>query len=387
MLCERIALSLLPNALEYVGAEAKGIEIMAKKGELFVFLLKDLSLPQLHILKQELLSAGGDLATPKTAILGKDLSYRALLIATKSQLEYVIQKCKIQPFNLKHLAKILTSHITKQQKISPCIMPIINLTPDSFYPDSRHTAKEAINTIQSLIEQGAQLIDIGAASSRPNSELVNAATEIERLKEVCHFIKTNNLAKHTKFSIDTYNAKTAAYALANGFCMVNDVSALGDKTMLDVVSDFGADFVLMHTKGTPKTMEQFTRYTHLLNEVEHFFEQKLALLQKHNVGEIILDIGFGFAKNTPQNLALVQNLAHFKHFGKRILVGASLKRTIGELTQNPQPESRLSGTISLHLLALHNGADIIRAHHFKEHNDMLNIYKALSLPTLSLENL
>ena len=390
MLCARIEPRFLHAVLESIGADRTGKKIMRKKGEILLFLLRDLSLPQLHILKQELLSVGGDLATPKEAILCKKPSYNALIIATKSQLERVIAKCKIQPFGLKLLSQILRDHLRHSTEStmdshqssrldSPIIMPIINLTPDSFYAPSRHDSARAIESITTLIEQGATLIDIGAASARPGSALLDSATEIARLREVCKFIKHENLHKRAQFSIDTYNAKTAAFALESGFSLINDVSALGDSGMIDVIRDFHADVILMHTRGTPENMSTLTDYAHLISEIDEFFARKLELLESNNAGEVILDIGFGFAKNTAQNLALIQHLAHFKHFGKRLLVGASQKSSIGEILGDPDRE-RLSGTLSLHLLALQAGADIIRAHHFAEHCDMLKVFLSFSTP-------
>ena len=395
MHCTRIAPEFLHAALDFIGCDKSGAHIMGKKGEIWLFYLQDLRPEQLHILKQELLSVGGDLATPREAILSQNPPYNALLIATKSQLERVIAKCKIQPFGLKLLSQILRNHLrhtiesTPQSSTestmdshqssrldSPIIMPIINLTPDSFYAPSRHDSARAIESITALIEQGATLIDIGAASSRPGSALLDSATEIARLREVCEFIKHENLHKRAQFSIDTYNAKTAAFALESGFSLINDVSALGDSGMIDVIRDFHADVILMHTRGTPENMSTLTDYAHLISEIDEFFTRKLELLESNNAGEVILDIGFGFAKNTAQNLALIQHLAHFKHFGKRLLVGASQKRSIGEILGDPDRE-RLSGTLSLHLLALQAGADIIRAHHFAEHCDMLKIFRAI----------
>lgn len=433
MRCTRIAPAFLHPALESIGCDNSGAHIMGKKGEILLFLLRDLRPEQLHILKQELISVGGDLATPREAILGKNAPYSALVIATKSQLERVIAKCKSQPFGLKALSQLLRDHLrhdmdsrldsrvasliesnylkstcldsgrlkstpkgscpesnakssAAESKNSPLIMPIINLTPDSFYAPSRHTSARAIESIATLIEQGAELIDIGAASSRPGSALLDSATEIARLRDVCEFIKCENLKSRACFSIDTYNAKTAAFALEAGFSIINDVSALHDPSMIDVVRDFGADVILMHTRGTPENMSQLTDYAHLISEIDEFFASKLELLESNNAGEVILDIGFGFAKNTAQNLALIQHLAHFKHFGKRLLVGASQKRSIGEILGDPDRE-RLSGTLALHLLALQAGADIIRAHHFAEHRDMLLVFQALRKMSLALHEI
>ena len=378
---ERVNIDLLPKWLSKIGAEKMGKKIMQKKGEMLAFSLQDLSLPALNILKQEALSAGGDLATPREAILGGQKLYNALLIATHTQLEKIIYKCKIQPFGLGQIAKKLQSHLFPtclfpKYSLNKIIMPIINITPDSFYADSRHSSKKAIESIIALIDSGATLIDIGAASSRPGSELIKPNDEKKRLQEVCEFIKRENLAKKASFSIDTYNAEVADFALKHDFVMINDVSGIKSKKMLEVIAHYRAQVVLMHTKGTPKDMANLSKYTHLISEVDEFFERKIDKLEAHKASRIVLDIGFGFAKTHDQNLALIQNLEHFKHFGYEILVGASRKSTIGAITNRQSPSERLSGSLALHLLALQNGADIIRTHDFIEHIDMLKIFNA-----------
>lgn len=378
VILERVNIDLLPKWLGKIGAEKMGAKIMQKKGEVLAFSLQDLSLPALNILKQEALSAGGDLATPREAILGGQKVYNALLIATQTQLEKIIYKCKIQPFGLKQIAKKLQSHLATKSNQNKIIMPIINITPDSFYADSRHSSKKAIESIISLIDSGATLIDIGAASSRPGSELINPSEEKKRLQEVCEFIKRENLAKKVSFSIDTYNAEVADFALKHDFVMINDVSGIKSKKMLEVIAHYRAQVVLMHTKGTPKDMANLSKYTHLISEVDEFFTRKICELEAHKASRIVLDIGFGFAKTHTQNLALIQNLAHFKHFGYEILVGASRKSTIGAITSKQSPSERLSGSLALHLLALQNGADIIRTHDFAEHIDMLKILNAFN---------
>lgn len=377
---ERVNIDLLPKWLSKIGTEKMGAKIMQKKGKVLAFSLQDLSLPALNILKQEALSAGGDLATPREAILGEQKLYNALLIATHTQLEKIIYKCKIQPFGLKQIAKKLQLHLATKSSQNKIIMPIINITPDSFYADSRHSSKKAIESIIALIDSGATLIDIGAASSRPGSELINPSEEKKRLKEVCEFIKKENLAKKASFSIDTYNAEVADFALKHDFVMINDVSGIKSKKMLEVVAHYHAQVVLMHTKGTPKDMANLSEYTHLISEVDEFFAHKIDELESHKASRIVLDIGFGFAfgKNHSQNLALIQNLAHFKHFGYEILVGASRKSTVGAITDRQSPSERLSGSLALHLLALQNGADIIRTHDFAEHIDMLKILGAFN---------
>ncbi|PAF52638.1 dihydropteroate synthase [Helicobacter sp. 13S00477-4] len=368
----------LKIAMENIGTDKYGQKIMSKKGEILIFEIKNLSLSATMILKQEALSAGGDFATPKECILAKENFYDGILIGTSLQLEKIINKCKIQPFGLKILADKIYPYLKKKKYFSnlPNLMVIVNVTPDSFFEDSRHTTKSAIERIYTLLQKGIKLIDIGAASSRPGSDLINSTEEIKRLEEIAKEIYTHNLFNKAIFSIDTYNPQTADFALSRGFKMINDVSGFENPQMTEIAQKYQPYVVLMHTKGTPKTMTKLTNYKNLFEEMDIFFNQKIKMLEDINIKNIILDIGFGFAKNKDQNLSLIKNLDHFSYFGYPLLVGASRKQTIGLLTQR-DVANRLAGTLSIHLFALQNGANILRIHDEDEHLDMIKIYEAL----------
>lgn len=378
MFLKRIHPDSLKQAIKNIGSDLQGQKIMDKKGEIILFEVKHLSLSGAMILKQEALSAGGDFATPRECILAKKPYYDGILIATRTQLEKIILKCKMQPFGLKELANTISIHL-KNEHLSwdfPKIMAILNITPDSFFTGSRHTPKSAIERIYNLIEKGVEIIDVGAASSKPGSDLIDFAEEKRRLEAVVKEIYAQNLFKKATFSIDTYNPQTADFALANGFKIINDISGYHHPDMAKITAQYRAIAVLMHSKGTPKTMQQLTDYSDLFEELETFFEQKIKWLKSFGIEDIILDIGFGFAKNQDQNLSLIKHLKHFSHFGYPILVGASRKNTIGILTQR-EVQDRLAGTLALHLIALQNGANILRVHDVDEHLDILKIYQAL----------
>ncbi|MCX2716243.1 dihydropteroate synthase [Helicobacter sp. MIT 21-1697] len=375
MRVQRIHPQSIPQKIQAIGTDSMGKKIMNKKAQMLSFEISGLSFEAVHILKQEALSAGGDCATPKETITHKG-EHIALLIATRAQLEKIIAKLSMQPFGLKALKNILQQHL-KTHSIAPSIMAIINATPDSFYEYSRVEGKNALKRIDTLLEKEVDIIDIGAASSRPGSELIESNEEIARLKPIAEYIATHKLYEKVCFSIDTYNPQTADYALSNGFKMINDVSGFSNGQMIQVAAQYNARVVLMHTKGIPKTMQSLTHnYTHLFNDIDCFFEHKIALLNDAGITDIILDVGFGFAKDTLQNLALIKDLAHFLHFGFPLLIGASRKNTIGEITGR-DTQNRLSGTLALHLFALQNGASILRTHDEDEHIDMLKIYKAM----------
>ncbi|WP_334087393.1 dihydropteroate synthase [Helicobacter typhlonius] len=369
--------SILDN-IKSIGADSMGQKIMGKKAQMLGFEIKDLGFEAMNILKQEALSVGAECATPKECITHKG-EHIALLFGTRSNIEKILPKLAMQPFGLKALKKALESHLYASQRIAhqQTIMAIINVTPDSFYENSRKDAQGAIDRIHTLIQKEVGIIDIGAASSRPGSELIDTDVEIERLTPVIEHIATNKLYEKIDFSIDTYNAKTAEYALSHGFKIINDVSGLSESQMIEVAAQYNARVVLMHTKGTPKQMQSLTHtYKNLFDDIDTFFAEKITALGQAGVKDLIIDIGFGFAKDETQNIALIKHLSHFQHFGLPLLVGASRKTTIGKITGR-ETKDRLAGTLAMHLYALQNGANILRIHDEDSHIDMLKIYKAM----------
>ena len=265
------------NALKRVGAEKMGEKIMSQKIEMLYFEVSDLSYIASAILKQEALSVGAEYASPKEQILYKGKKI-GLLFGSKTNLARLSQKLTKQSFDLKQLAKTLQSHLkpkvfcTLKDILSPIqnlaqdsaqervqgstlsenlkkqacqnIMAIINVTPDSFYEGSRKDAQQTIKRVYELLNLGVKFIDIGAASSRPGSEIIESSVEIARLKEICAEIKSQNLYKHALFSIDTYNPQTAAFALDSHFSIINDVSGFKHKDMAKINASFGATALL-----------------------------------------------------------------------------------------------------------------------------------------------
>lgn len=395
-----------------------------KKSQIFTFKISELKLSAALILKQEALSVGGDFITSKDLILARKEHYCGILIATQNELEKLIAKCRIQPFGLKKLAFILKEHLDyggfdsmsdssdfvdsskfvessdfsskgdsatdssdsadsskvdssdftaiKKAKI-PQIMGIINITEDSFYADSRITNIDKIlQVIESMIESKVAIIDIGGASSRPDSTRVESSEELGRLKAPLKAIYEANLTQKAIFSIDSYNYECVKYAIECGFSIINDIEGLRDMRLAELAKESGSKIVLMHNSWL------YPHSGNIIRSVDEFFTKRVESLLNLGIKreQIILDVGFGFGKNSGENLALVRNLAHFKHFGCSMLMGASMKRTIGEVVDRGVNE-RLFGTLALHQIALDNGADIIRCHDFKAHSDMLKMWLAL----------
>lgn len=352
-----------------------------KKAQIFTFKISDLPLSSALILKQEAISVGGDFITSKELILGQEKPYCGILIATQNQLERLIEKCKIQPFGLKKLAVVLMEHLVDfkhcdsnviQQKI-PQIMGIINITEDSFYADSRITNIDKIlQKIEAMIENDVAIIDIGAASSRPDSKRVECSEELGRLREPLKAIYDAGFTKKAIFSLDSYHYECVKFAFECGFSIINDIEGFCDVRLAELAKNSDKKIVLMHNSWL------YPHSENIIKSVDDFFTQRLESLLNMGIKkeQIILDVGFGFGKNSVENLTLVRNLAHFKHFACDMLMGASMKRTIGEVT-NKETQERLFGTLALHQIALDNGADIIRCHDFKAHIDMLKIWLAL----------
>ena len=385
----------IKSALENIAATRFARDRARKKGRILRFEISDLGVSAALILKQEAISVGGDFIAPKELILGADKRYCGILVATEQQLERIIEKCKIQPFGLKKVGEILKAHLdgadfardsadsikdsaldsTLDSANSPKIMGIINITDDSFFAESRmKNIDEILQKIEAMIAQGVEIIDIGAASTRPDSTEVPPEVELARLKEPLCEIFNANLTQKATFSLDSYNFKCAEFALNKGFHIINDVYGLRDVRLAELVKNSDKKIVLMHNSWIFPHSD-----ADIIRVVDDFFTQKLEMLGDLGVKreQVILDVGFGFGKNSAENLRLTQNLRHFKHFGCEILMGASMKRTIGEIT-GKDTDKRLFGTLALHQIALNNGADIIRCHDFGAHIDMLKMWMALN---------
>jgi dihydropteroate synthase len=364
-------------ALKILGVERGGVSIMAKKMELFYFFIKDLKTPAANILKQDALSIGADLAVPGGVILCEKPTYDCILIGTKKHMEILSKKELAQPFGLKTLANELKKFLSL--KTFPVqIMGVINANDDSFFEGSRFVAEDAIIQIEKMIHDGANIIDIGAVSSRPGAAEVGEREELKRIKPICDMIKELKLNEKVIFSIDSYTPSVVEYALDSGFTIVNDITGASDENIIKLALKKNAKLCIMHMKGTPQTMQVNPKYDDVMVEVSDFFEERIATCENLGLGRenIVLDVGLGFGKTLEHNLRLIKNLNHFKHFGCELLIGASRKSMIDKIISSPT-EERLPGTLAIHLKAVENGASIVRCHDVAEHKQALAVLNAL----------
>ncbi len=350
---------------------------MEKKGELFIFKIEALDLKASLILKQDALSLGGDFALAKDAILLKNPYLTGILILNRKQLELLVKKEKAQPFGLKKLSALLESHLKAPRFQEVRIMGVINANSDSFYEKSRFTGQKAIEKMAQMAEEGADIIDIGAVSSAPNTDFVSEEEELARLKEIFAAIAKSNITQKCRLSIDTFRAKVAEEALACGFHIINDITGLSDIALGEAVAKHDAELVIMHMQGTPKTMQQNPYYDDVIDEVDAFFAQRIERAKNLGIQNIVLDVGVGFGKRLEDNIRLIRHLRHFSRFGYELLVGASRKSMIDKISP-ALPSERLGGTLAIHLESIKNGATLIRCHDVKEHKQALLLQKALS---------
>ena len=257
----------------------------------------------------------------------------------------------------------------------PLVMGILNITDDSFYPESRVQNMEAIkNKATQMMNEGADIIDIGAQSTRPGSRRILAEDELEKLIPAIEML--TNLFPGIIISIDTYHAIVAKESVSAGAAMVNDISAGEmDKNMLATVASLEVPYICMHMKGVPETMQQQAYYNDVTKEVLDFFIKKTEECRLAGINDVIIDPGFGFGKSISQNLSLLKNLPVFKMLDKPILAGLSRKSTIYKTLQIPVEDS-LNGTTVLHTIGLQHGASILRVHDVKEAKEAITLWEA-----------
>jgi len=260
---------------------------------------------------------------------------------------------------------------------APKVMGILNVTPDSFFDGGKYKDEKSIlNQVETMLKNGATFIDIGGYSSRPGADDVSEDEELNRVIPVIEII-----LKHfpeTLISVDTFRSEVAKKSIEAGAALINDISAgKGDDKMLSTIGQLGVPYIMMHMKGNPKTMQQHAKYEDVVKEVISYFAERIAAAHAEKINDIIIDPGFGFAKNAIQNYELLNNLALLKVLDKSILAGVSRKSMIYK-TLNTTPDRALNGTTALHMVALQKGASILRVHDVNEAMECITLYNQLT---------
>jgi len=262
---------------------------------------------------------------------------------------------------------------------APQIMGVLNVTPDSFSDGGEYYADvdKSLHTIESMISDGADIIDIGGESTRPGAKEVDITEEINRVMPVLE--KAIPRFLDTQFSVDTRKYEVAKQALDVGAHIINDVSGLQmEPRLADLCATYDASLIIMHSQGTPETMQDNPKYNNLTGEIKDFLKKQADFAKSHDVQHIIVDPGFGFGKTVEHNLKLITELQTFKELGYPVMMGASRKSTIGYILGGRAIDQRLTGTICMHYHALLNGADILRVHDIREAKDSILVYNVLN---------
>jgi dihydropteroate synthase len=256
----------------------------------------------------------------------------------------------------------------------PLIMGILNITPDSFYSNSRFTNKKNIlHAAEKMLKEGAFALDVGGYSSRPGATDIPEDEELKRVIPVIEELVST--FPEAVISVDTFRAKIAEMAIETGASIINDISGGElDPYMWDVAARHRVPYILMHMRGTPQTMKQKTDYHNLFKEITVYFNRKIHHLKNKGVSDIILDPGFGFAKTIGQNYELLTNLSYFNILGFPLMAGLSRKSMIYRILK-VDSEAALNGTTVINTLALLNKASILRVHDVNEAREIVNILK------------
>jgi len=381
-----------------IGVDPYGIKIMLPKAVSYLVHMNSVSNITANILKQEMLSLGADVAVSRNALTGKAKKTDCLLMGNLAQMLKLRHKLNKQPFGLTKISLDLMNVLKNYQlekfnfavpgfKINlgsrAYIMGIVNITPDSFSGDGllaksklKSQNSKILSFVEKIIQDGADVIDIGGESSRPGAKPVSVKEESNRIIPAIKAIKKRF---NIPISVDTYKAQVAKKALDNGACIVNDISGLRDNKMANLIAKYNAGVVIMHMRGMPFDMQKKTRYVSLIDEVMLYLSNALEVAKGAGIksNKIIIDPGIGFGKTMEHNLEVLKRLKEFKVLGKPIMVGPSRKAFIGKIL-NKAPQERVFGTVSACVLALKNGANLVRVHDVKEVKQALRIFDAVN---------
>jgi dihydropteroate synthase len=258
----------------------------------------------------------------------------------------------------------------------PVIMGILNTTPDSFYKGSRlSNLDEVLERAEQMLAEGATILDIGGVSSRPGASDVSLEEELRRVIPVVEAISRHY--PEALLSVDTFRAEVAKQAIDAGIHLVNDISASSiDEALFDVIANAKVPYILMHMQGTPKCMQQEPQYDDFLVNIMDFFIKKIGILRDKGIQDIILDVGFGFGKTIAHNYELLNNMHVYQNLDLPLMAGISRKSMIWKVLGNSSEEA-LNGTTALHMVALQQGAKMLRVHDVKEAAQTIKIWQQL----------
>lgn len=361
--------------LENIGFDKSYREQASSKFKYKNLKIYALTIPQANILKQTALSVGADCATHRETITAKVDSSDCILCGSLAQLNKISEKLKHQPFGLKVLGEKIQEFIKMEKGSETKIVGILNLTVDSFSDGGAFLElKNAKAHVRQLIEDGVDVIDIGAESTKPYSKPVSDDVQLARILPVLEFIKAEDI--RIPISIDTRSAKVAKACIEAGASIINDVSGFEyDREMVDVIARAGVKVVIQHSQGSPETMQDNPSYESLIDDIYLHLLSKIELAISKGVkkNNIIIDAGIGFGKSRKDNFEIIRRIEEFYGLGCEVMLGVSRK----SLLNMPEAENDLKDifTVALNALAVENRVDYIRVHNVKLHKQLISILK------------
>lgn len=387
----------LAEALKALGADMRSLPFFDNRREIRSVYITDVDVRAANVIKQEMLSRGGDAAVHAHAVDCGVTESDVILFGTVKQISFLADKLETMPWwgfpdTVKVLREALASFSKKPATIDlpsgsslafggrTLLMSIINLSDDSLHSESRTYGNVDVAVARAVehAKDGADILDLGAESTRPGAARISESEEIGRIMPVIREIR--KILPLMPISVDTTREKVAKTALEAGADIINDISGLTfEPGIARAVADHNAMLVIMHMRGTPETMGSMCIYSNLLKEINDFFDEKIRTAISSGVdrAKIILDPGVGFAKDYSQNLFLLRHLESFRIHSKPILIGASRKGSVGKATDSPDTAGRLEGTLAVSALCAWAGVDIIRVHDTKENKKAVMMAEAI----------
>ena len=364
----------IEKELEFIGFDKSYRHKAKNKFEYKNFKIFDLTVAQANIIKQTALSIGADCATHREVITGKIEKSSCILGGSISQLEKIAQKLQAQPFGLKILGEIIQEKCNTTYPQKTKIMGILNLTTNSFSDGGNYIETDkAIEHLNKLLKDGADIIDIGAESTKPYSQEVSADAQLEKLLPILNHIKNNNIK--TTISIDTRNAIVAEKCIELGANIINDVSGFEhDEHMAETLAKYpDVKIIIQHSQGSPETMQNNPQYENLMDEIYVSLKQKIdyALLKGIKKENIIIDAGIGFGKTKEHNFEIIKRWQELKTLNYPILLGLSRKSLLG-MSEASNDEKDIY-TLALNSILINQNIDYIRVHNVEVHKKLQNI--------------
>ncbi len=382
----------LVRYLRNSGVDDRGIEIISRKSSNLIFRVDNVPPAAANIIKQQLLSMGQEAAVHRDIISGRPENSQVYIIIDERKAGELPGRFSGQPFGLPRLGeevqRLASAYCSPPERVSlgeghlslldpPLVMGILNITPDSFSDGGIYLEPgEAMERALAMVEEGADIIDIGGESSRPGASDPGIEEEIRRVKPV---IEKLHGRIEVPISIDTRKSEVARLAMDCGARIINDISGLrDDPAMAAVAAEYGAAVIVMHMRGTPSSMQDNPYYEDVIGEIIGWFRERTARIMEQGVEKekIIIDPGIGFGKRLEDNLDIIRELSSFRELGFPVMIGYSRKSFLGMITGR-DPEYRVSGGLAALGRSIREGAQLVRVHDVRETRDFIKVFKAI----------